>query len=251
MMLVSCQQQKAKWKGTIEEVDGVTIVKNPKEPMYGEDVFNIEEELALGNKEGLEEYMFSEIIDVAVDDEENTYILDSKEAHIKVFNKSGEYLRTIGRKGQGPGEIQRPMNLAITPVNEILINDRGARFLHFFSLNGEYKRSISQARFPFFSRPKVDTQNNILARYTVAASNNIWTFVLKKFDSELNDLYTIFSYEHELSPGVLTLYSPRCYWEITNDDSIIWGYANKYEFQIHNRDGRLIRKIIKDYSPVI
>jgi len=29
VMLVSGQQQKAKWKGTIEEVDGVTVVKNP------------------------------------------------------------------------------------------------------------------------------------------------------------------------------------------------------------------------------
>ena len=34
-MFVSCQKQKAEWKGTIEEVDGVTIIKNPKEPMYG------------------------------------------------------------------------------------------------------------------------------------------------------------------------------------------------------------------------
>jgi hypothetical protein len=41
MMLVSCQQQKAEWKGTIEKVDGVTIVRNPKEPIYEEDVINL------------------------------------------------------------------------------------------------------------------------------------------------------------------------------------------------------------------
>ena len=43
MMLISCEKQKAEWKGTIEEMDGVTIVKNPKEPMYGEDVFSLED----------------------------------------------------------------------------------------------------------------------------------------------------------------------------------------------------------------
>ncbi len=48
IMLISCQKQKAEWKGTIEEMDGVTIVKNPKEPMYGEDVFSLEEELSIG-----------------------------------------------------------------------------------------------------------------------------------------------------------------------------------------------------------
>jgi hypothetical protein len=30
-----CSSQKTEWKGTIEEMDGVTVIKNPKEPMYG------------------------------------------------------------------------------------------------------------------------------------------------------------------------------------------------------------------------
>lgn len=251
IFLFSCQKQKTEWKGAIEEENGVTVVKNPKEPMYREDVFNLEEGLTIGESLGREEYMFSQIIDVGVDDEENIYVVDFIEAHIKVFKKSGEYLRTIGKRGQGPGEIQRPQNIYITPKNEILINDRGARFLRFFTLRGKYIRSISQARLPLFTRPKVDTQDNIVARYTLTPPGNVWTFVLKKFDSDLNELFTIFSYKYELSPGVLNLFSPRCYWEVAKDDTIIWGYADKYEFKIHNGDGRLISKIIKDYSPVI
>ena len=35
----TCGQQKTEWKGTIEEVNGVIVVKNPKEPMYGEAIF--------------------------------------------------------------------------------------------------------------------------------------------------------------------------------------------------------------------
>ena len=241
IMLASCGTQKTEWKGTIEKVNGVTVVKNPKEPMYGVDVFSLEEELSIGEAEGREEYMFSQLIDVGVDGEENIYILDFLEAHIKVFNKSGEYLSTIGRRGQGPGEIQRPMNIYITPGNEILINDRGARYLHFITLGGRYIRSIYQGRL---SRPKVDTQNNIVARQTIMNTNEV-RFVLKKFDSELNALFTI------LSSGVLNLFAPRCYWEISKDDTIIWGYADKYEFQIHDSDGRLIRKIIKVHNPVM
>ncbi|GAH34486.1 unnamed protein product [marine sediment metagenome] len=41
VMLISCQKQKAEWKGTIEEVNGVIFVKNPKEPMYGEEMISI------------------------------------------------------------------------------------------------------------------------------------------------------------------------------------------------------------------
>lgn len=31
ILSISCSQQKTEWQGTIEEVNGVTVVKNPKE----------------------------------------------------------------------------------------------------------------------------------------------------------------------------------------------------------------------------
>jgi hypothetical protein len=54
--IVSCTSQKSKWQGTIENVDGVTIVKNPKEPIYKENVCGLEEELVIGNDVQVEEY---------------------------------------------------------------------------------------------------------------------------------------------------------------------------------------------------
>ncbi len=59
MLLVSCQKQKTEWKGTIEEVDGIKVIKNPKESMYGEEIFSIEKELTIGKTEDQEEYMLS------------------------------------------------------------------------------------------------------------------------------------------------------------------------------------------------
>jgi len=242
----TCKREVNAWRGTIESEDGITVVKNPKELMYGEDVISLEEELSIGEAEGREEYMFSQVIDVGVDNKENMYILDSLEAHIRVFNKNGEYLKTIGRKGQGPGEIQRAINIHITPTDEILINDRGARNFHFFTLGGEYIRSIYQGRM---SRPQVDTQNNIVARQTVMDAAEV-RFVLTKFDPGLNDLFEIFSYEYEINPNIYNVYPPQCFWGIRSDDSIVWGYADKYEFQILDRNGQVIKKIIKDHNPV-
>ena len=45
------------------------LVKNPDEPIYGENVFVLEEELSIGEAEGREEYMFSGIQSVTIDDE--------------------------------------------------------------------------------------------------------------------------------------------------------------------------------------
>ena len=50
--LFCCCSQKAEWQGTIEVVDGVIVVKNPKEPLYIGDVLELEGDLSIGEKEG-------------------------------------------------------------------------------------------------------------------------------------------------------------------------------------------------------
>jgi len=83
ILLVSFGGQKAEWKGTIEEVDGDKIVKNPREPMYSENVISLKEGLSIGDVEGKKEHIFSQRRNTAVYDEGNIYVLDRKEFHIK------------------------------------------------------------------------------------------------------------------------------------------------------------------------
>ena len=248
-ILVSCKKQGAAWQGTLQEVDGATVVKNPRRPMLGKDACSIKEDMSIGSPGKGEEFAFSEITDVSIDGEENIYVLDRIEAHIIVFNKAGEYLGTIGRKGQGPGEMQGPMDIFITPSEEILVNDRGARFLHFFGRDGKHLRSISLARMPFFSRPKVGSQNNILAR-TLTFSPSRVSYILAEFDSRLNELFRVFSYEHDRASNILNMLPPECYWALRNDHSIIWGYSETYELHILDERGNPLRRIVKDYEPV-
>ncbi len=248
--LVSCRKENALWKGRIDSENGVIIVRNPVNPMLGKDACFVKEDFSIGGNESGGESALSEIIDMAVDEEGNIFVLDSKEACIRLFNETGGYLKTIGKKGQGPGEMQRPMNISITPRNEILVNDRGARILHIFGLGGEHRRSLSLARMPSFSRPRVDSQDNIVARSMTAAPGRA-RFVLAKFDPELNKLFDIFSYEYELSGGkIYNVFPPQCFWAVGRNDRIVWGYNDKYEIQVLDRDGRLLRTITKSYAPV-
>jgi hypothetical protein len=47
IIFASCRKQEAQWGGTIEVIGEMTVVKNPKEPMYGEEAFSLEEELSI------------------------------------------------------------------------------------------------------------------------------------------------------------------------------------------------------------
>jgi len=248
-MLVSCQKQKAKWKGTIEEVDEVTIVKNPKEPMYSENVVSLKEELSIGEAEGRKEYMFSQIRNIAVDDEENIYVLDRKEFHIKVFDKDGEYLRTFSKKGQGPGELNRPYSILITSQNEIMVVDR--RVLHFFTLQGEFIKSLSAARIQYFGRTSIDSQGSIyVMTATINMEKGTSLYELKKFDSNLNFLNTVTSIPGPKTGEPFDPFIPVFFWKIYENDNIIYGYQKNYEFLVFSPEGKLIKKIVKEHTPL-
>ena len=70
ILFISFGSQKTEWKGTIEKENGIIVVKNPKKPIYSEEILSLEEELSIGETGGKEEYMFSRARSITVDDEE-------------------------------------------------------------------------------------------------------------------------------------------------------------------------------------
>lgn len=101
------ENQNFQWKGTIELEDGVKVIKNPNEPLYNEITLDLEEDLSIGNEED-ENYMFYTFVRLKVDSQGNIFALDGGNCRIQKFDSDGNYLHTIGRKGQGPGEFNRP-----------------------------------------------------------------------------------------------------------------------------------------------
>jgi hypothetical protein len=247
ILFYSCKSQKQEWKGEIQEENGVTVVHNPKTPLYEGNVLHLEEDLVIGESEGPEEYMFSEASDMDVDSEGNIYVLDSKEIHIKIFDREGTYVETIGQKGQGPGEMESARNLSITPDNEIMVNDSMASALNFFSLNGQYLKSLNLKGMIFFLHPLANSQGHIVAGYTVM--DQTVTGYLKIFNADLTEKKTLHSYKLAQYPVVNPLYA-QCFWQIDRHDNIIWGYNGIYEIQFLKQDGSLFLKIIKEYDPV-
>ena len=130
---------------TVRTEDGVQIISNPKKPVPPKGVPStpvLTEDLVIGAAAGDENYMFSTLYAVQVDAEGNIYALDFKEVQIKVFDKNGKHLRTFGKRGQGPGEMQRSARMVVTSDNRIFISDFGNMKLLCFSPTGECLEEI-------------------------------------------------------------------------------------------------------------
>lgn len=71
-------------------------------------------------------------------------IADDRYAKIVLlFDKSGNFLTQIGRRGQGPGEYTMPAYVGSTSDNQIIVADRNLYRITFFSEKGEYKSSFT------------------------------------------------------------------------------------------------------------
>ena len=247
MSFISCGQQKSEWGGTINEENGITVVKNPKEPIYREDVIVLKEELSIGEAVGKDEFMFSEVISIASDDVERIFVLDYKENNVKIYDKNGEYVNKFGMQGQGPGEFFLPRAVIITNQDEILVQN--FRSFVLFSIDGEFKRSISTAKYSL-GTSAFDAEGNIISSDIVRDEENP-RYELKKFDPDMNYLHSFGSspLPNSARDGFNPLF-PVFRWALTDGNQIVFGYMKDYELKIFNADGSLARKILKDYEPV-
>lgn len=140
-MTIWSEGQKTKWKGTIEEKDGVKVTKNPKMPLYGEIDLELEVDLTIGGEDVDENYMFTRVSDIEVDEEGNIYVFDSRECRIQLYDKNGKYLKTIGRKGEGPGEFQRASRMTLDAKGKLYVNEY--KKIIIFGEEGTFEKNVN------------------------------------------------------------------------------------------------------------
>ncbi len=107
------------WKGQETTENGVVHMKNPAEPLDKPMTVTLEEQWRVGGESEEQGEFFGLITDIGVHPSGDVYLVDRQLSEVKVFSKSGEYLRTIGREGEGPGEFRRPGDLFFDPEGNL------------------------------------------------------------------------------------------------------------------------------------
>lgn len=108
------------WDGKEVVRDGVRHVLNPATSIDDPITVRLQERWRVGEGDD-EEVFFGMINGVAVDAKGNTYLLDTQMNEVMVFSPGGEYLRSIGREGEGPGEFRRGRSLCLTGSGDVAV----------------------------------------------------------------------------------------------------------------------------------
>lgn len=100
----------------------------------GEDLFLV----------GTDDFYFGRISDLDVNEEGRMYVGDSRDLRVKVLTSDGEFLRSIGRRGEGPEEFRSIFDVTVGRGDSLYVVDGEARRLSVYDQEGEfqYARSI-------------------------------------------------------------------------------------------------------------
>lgn len=118
-----------------------------------ETAWALEEDLRIGklDEEGPEQ--FAQVGSILTDSEGRIYVLEAQTSEVRVFSADGEYSHTIGRQGEGPGEIGRSWGLNFSPEGQLWVWDVGNRRYSVFETDGDfvtsYRRPASGVLVPW------------------------------------------------------------------------------------------------------
>jgi hypothetical protein len=203
-----------------------------------------------------EKYNFAYIPDIEVDEEGNIYVLDSQQYRIQKYDKDGNYLQTIGRMGQGPGEWERAFAMSLDTKGRIHVKERGE--IHLFDENGEYIKSM-KADYQISSDIMSSGGNLLFCTGPVYSEEGVSLDVIL-LDSDGKKADTIASFPDPTvvlrkSPsggrrgtimGFPPPYSPGLYFCPLSERLGIYGYSSEYKLCVVNLSGETVYRIEKD-----
>ena len=251
--------QKSASNATTEVIDGIEYIHNTETPMYPDKTVTFVEDLSLKGEDRDGNIILYEPMLRLVDDQENVFLSELKEGVIKVFDSNGEYVKTIGAQGNGPGEFQQVSNLAELKDGRLIAFDSRANRTSFFDSSGLFIKSF-QWRMGYFSYILVKSSSYVVTERAFSGIIENPYFYVKEFDFDGNEVrfYGEFSMPESLiiHYGNGTTYtgppvSNHSLFAGDQDKEVFYHCMNnQYLIEVYDSSGKLFRKIDRPYDPV-
>ncbi len=201
---------------------------------------------------------------VAEGPEGNIYVYDQADAFIKVFSPQGNFLRKIGGKGQGPGEIQRAdgVTFGFTADGKLFFTEffGGHPWITVVKLDGKLDRVIKPQIKEFFgiSRAVSLSGGNFLAEFAFLGKpekekDYFYHRSLREIaflDGEGRILSRIkqtnhitrISYVHDGADSPIP-FTPMFLWCPLDEKSVLFSEGFDTDIQVVDFSGKIVREI--------
>ena len=221
-------------------------------------------EVAIGELDGPEEYLFGNVASIAVDDDKTVYVLDAQAQEVRVFDAAGTHVETLGGRGEGPGELKQGEAIAVLPDGRLLVRDPANMRVQVFGPGpGETDEWRYNSGNHFTDRPLyTDSRGHTYLFASDPLRDHTSIVVELAADGTPLDTFPAPTSDHEpaivraevetssssSSRSMNVPFSPFFTWTVHPSGHFLTGLSTEYRIELARDDGVL--RIERDYEPV-
>jgi hypothetical protein len=232
-----------------EKKENIHIYKSPK---YQNVKFVNLEELHKIDLNVYVEYYIDKIISMDSDSNSNLYIVDRSKSSINIFDKNGKFIKTIGRAGQGPGDLEDVS--WITIHNEKIYIYQNFKGMKVWDLQGKY---IDYYRIPIgnYMIFKIANGYYYTIQFKGVDTPEKQHYILKKYNYNFTESKELFEciFLALIENGIRTLsnLSYNCNFAVDNNGNVYYpDNLDEYKINVFSADGNIINTFGRVYKRI-
>lgn len=259
VLLAGCSNQQAtNLPEHLADLQNLEVYTTDIEPAYQP---NLVREMVFGDSE---EFLIGSIGRVVVDQFDRVYLGDTQQKSIHILHPDGNYLTSIGREGEGPGEFQWIGHMQIH-FGELFVYDPNSRrinvfgiqeslqtapqFIHSIPVSGENFKSLPEENFmsPGLNRIRNDGSLILSSQHSIFLyredpefqGKTRYYLVNQEGDTSANMIF-----ERNMPRHIVTEwftipppFSARGLVAHSTDDRIFSAWTDNILIKVHNSDG--------------
>ncbi len=248
------------WTGSEVDSAGVLIVTSPTGGTWSRgDTWSVQEDLRIGSFGRDPRYQFAQIGSIALTSLGHIVVMDRQTREIREFTGGGEFVRSFGSPGQGPGEFGPGVtDVFVGPGDTLLVPDANNLRIHRFDPEG---------RFVDASPIDLAAHRPLRFRWNPATRIPVGQFRPNRSSeddtprSSMDELRLI-NPDGDLGETLLSLptgglfgeggalryFTPEPMWTVTDSLTVIYGINNEYRLRQYDRTGTLRRIIVREHE---
>ncbi|MEK9499794.1 6-bladed beta-propeller [Gaopeijia maritima] len=105
------------------------------------DTATLREVLRIGDAEGPDEYLFTEISNFAIGPDGDVFVADY-DGGVRQFSPAGAFVRHVARNGRGPGEVTYITSMDASADGRLAVVDLGNQRISIYGPDGSFERQL-------------------------------------------------------------------------------------------------------------
>ncbi len=238
--------------------------------MYKSGRVRLVEEIRITDEHLPKNAVFENPRGLAVDAEGDVYVSDTGACNIKVFDHNGRFLRALGQKGQGPGDLGWPESIEVA-AKRVLVQEIENLRISILDPGGKYITSAPFAPDEGFGR-FLGLRSLPDGRLVVFLERGLPIGFSGRLPDDQDQVVLLMSedlkttrviYEKKIRAScwarnpdtnsfhrVLFPYHPKVLFAVSASGKVAIGYNAKYQIELYNPDKGLITTLTRVHEPV-